>query len=110
MTTFQTIAPKDGKPLNLTGAFIRRTDLTNAVLVGANLTRADLTRAIARNADFKDARLEKTILRGTDLTGARNLTVRQLAHAVIDEETKLPDYIDRSALERLQRAAREKLL
>jgi uncharacterized protein YjbI with pentapeptide repeats len=110
MTASQAIIPPDGKPLNLTGAFIRRTDLTSAVLTRANLTRADLSFAIARGADFADAKLSGTILRGTDLTEARNLTVEQLAEAVIDEDTKLPDYIDRAAVKRLQRAKRGKLL
>lgn len=109
------IDPKDGKPLRLVGAFIRRTDLTSASLRGAslrgaNLTRADLTGAVARDADFAGAKLRKTVLHGTDLTGARNLTIEQLAEASIDEATVLPDYIDRAALKRLQRARRGKLL
>jgi len=104
------IIPNDGKPLALRGAFIRRTTLDRAQLVGADLSRADMTGASARDADFKDAKLVKTILRGTDLTGAKNLTVAQLSEAVIDETTKLPDYIDRRAVKQAQRAMRGKAL
>jgi uncharacterized protein YjbI with pentapeptide repeats len=88
----------DERPLSLAGAFIRRTDLSSANLRRANLSQADLTRAVARGADFRDAILKGTILRGTDLTDARNLTLGQLADAVIDDATLLPDYIDRAEL------------
>jgi len=111
MSTLRTaIMPNDGKPLALRGAFIRRTRLDGALLVGADLSRADMTGASAREADFKDAKLLKTVLRGTDLTGAKNLTVSQLSEAIIDEHTKLPDYIDRRAVKQAQRANRGKLL
>lgn len=103
------IQPDDGLPLRLIGAFIRRTDLTGANLEGADLTRADMSNAIARSANFKNAKLKKTVLRGTDLTDAKNLTVAQLAEAIVDETTVLPDYIDRAALKRAQRASGGKL-
>lgn len=106
----EAIEPADGLPLRLSGAFIRRTNLTDASLVGADLTRADMSYAIARGANFKGAKLFKTILRGTDLTNARNLTVPQLAEAIIDDATVLPEYIDRSAVKKAQRAKRGKLL
>ena len=89
-----TIKPLVGidKPLNLQGAFIRRTTLDHAVLIGANLSRADLSNASARFADFTDAVLEGTILRGTDLTGAK-ISRNQLRSAVIDERTILPGHL-----------------
>ena len=62
--------------------------------IGANLTEADLTNASARYADFTDAILDRTILRGTDLTGAR-ITADQLRAAVTDEQTILPESLDR---------------
>lgn len=104
------IVPPDGQPLRLVGAFIRRTDLTNASLEGADLTRADMTNAVARGANFKDAKLKRTVLRGTDLTDAKNLTVTQLSEAIIDEHTLLPGYIDRADVKKAQRAKRGKLL
>ncbi len=77
--------------IDLRGAFIRRTDLSGANLVGANLSFADCANANFRGADFRDARLEGTILRGADLTGVKHLTREQIAKAVIDERTLLPD-------------------
>jgi uncharacterized protein YjbI with pentapeptide repeats len=97
------IEPGDGLPLRLMGAFIRRTDLTDANLEGADLSRADMSNAVARRANFKNAKLWKTILRGTNLADARNLTVQQLAEAIIDETTVLPEYIDRVAVIQAQR-------
>lgn len=110
MSPVAKIRSPENLPLNLSGAFIRRTRLDRAVLVDANLSRADLTGASVREADLKGARLRKTILNGADLTGAANLTLDQLAEAVIDDETKLPSYIDRAALKQRMRARRGKLL
>jgi uncharacterized protein YjbI with pentapeptide repeats len=87
------LTPRSVRALDLHGAFIRRTDLSNASLVGANLSYADCSNAIFRGADLKDAILKGTILRGADLTDVRNLTREQLAEAVIDENTKLPAYL-----------------
>jgi len=58
----------------------------------------DATNAILRDVDFDGAILRGTILRGADLTGAKNLTVRQLSEAIIDDRTVLPSYIDRTKL------------
>ena len=76
--------------LDVRGAFLRRTDLSNANLRGANLTRADFTNAILRGADLEDAILDGTVFRGADLTGVRNITLAQLKNAILDERTKLP--------------------
>ena len=80
--------------LDLNGGFVRRTDLSYANLENANLSRADATGALFVGANFKNASLKGTILKGADLTDAVNLTPEQLAEAVIDEETKLPAYLD----------------
>ena len=77
--------------IDLSHAFIRRTDLTGANLTRANLTRADCTNVIFRGADFKDAILDGTILKGADLSGVLNLTRAQLNRAIVDEKTILPD-------------------
>ena len=84
--------------VDLRGAFLRRTDLSRASLRDANLSGADFTRAIFREADLRGAQLTGTVLHGADLTFATNLTIDQLASAIIDEDTLLPDYIDRLAL------------
>lgn len=89
------------RTLDIHGAFVRRADLSGASLRGANMAGADATNAILRGADFRDAILRGTILRGADLTDAKNLTVEQLAEAIIDGDTLLPAYIDRASLQRL---------
>ena len=85
--------------VDLHGAFMRRTDLSGTRLVGANLSGADAQGASFRDADLKDANLDGTVLKGADLRGSKNLTIEQLSRAVIDEDTALPDYINRNAIE-----------
>jgi len=84
--------------VDLHGAFIRYTNLSDPILRDGALSNADLTAAKLRNSDFEGTRLQGAILNGADLTGARNLTVAQLASAIIDEHTLLPAYIDRTKL------------
>ena len=86
------------RALDLHGAFVRRIDLSGASLRNANLSGADAAHAFFQGADFDGASLTGTVLRGADLTGAKNLTLEQLSEAIIDELTRLPDYIDRSKL------------
>ena len=88
------IAPR----LDIHGAFVRRIDLSDASLRGADLSGADATNARFRSADFDGAVLRGTVLRGADLTGAKNLTFEQLAEAIVDDRTILPNYIDRAKL------------
>lgn len=77
--------------LDLSGTFIRRTDLSGTNLENANFAKADCTNVNFRGANFRNANLDGTILRGADLRGARNLTRQQLARAILDEATLLPD-------------------
>jgi uncharacterized protein YjbI with pentapeptide repeats len=90
----ETAAPR----LDLHGAFVRRIDLSGASLREADLSGADATNANFRSADFAGAILRGTVLRGADLTGAKNLTIDQLAEATIDDLTILPKYIDRGKI------------
>ncbi len=55
----------------------------------------DLHGAFVRRLDLSGASL------GADLTEAKNLTLEQLAHAIIDSNTALPTYIDRAKLDLL---------
>lgn len=71
------------KKANLTGA-----NLQGAFLDGANMQGTILGRAILLRADLKGANL-----RGVDLSGAIGLTREQLQSTVIDEKTRLPDYL-----------------
>jgi uncharacterized protein YjbI with pentapeptide repeats len=77
--------------LDVQGAFLRRTNLSNASLRRANLSKADFSNAILRGADFEDAILDGTILRGADLSEAKNLTKDQLRGAILDRATRLPE-------------------
>ena len=79
--------------LDLSGTFIRRTDLSGANLEKANPSNADCSNVNFRGANFKDADLTGTILRGADLSGALNLTPEQLKRAIVDGSTTLPDYV-----------------
>lgn len=76
--------------IDLSGAFMRRVNLSGAILVGADFSGADCTNANFRGADFKDAILRGTILNGADLTGAHNLSREQIGEAIIDANTLLP--------------------
>ena len=90
-------------PLDLHGAFLRRLDFSGFSFRDANLSRADLSGALLRRADLANADLRQTVLRGADLTDVVNLTVDQLREAVIDDDTRLPDYIDAALLHRARR-------
>lgn len=83
----------------LQGAVLWKADLQEARLQEANLRRAilygaNLRGAFLDDADLQEAYLRETNLRGVDLSVTRNLTSEQLAEAVGDEHTRLPDYID----------------
>ena len=80
----------EGFVLDLSGARVRRTNLSHANLTRANLSHADLTGANLRDANLAGTILSGTILQGADLSGVKNLTKEQLAEAVIDETTILP--------------------
>lgn len=79
-----------GFVLDLSGAKVRRTNLSHADLTRANLSHADLTGADLRGANLAGAILMGTILRGADLSDVKNLTKQQLAVAVVDDTTILP--------------------
>ncbi|MGH7060158.1 MAG: pentapeptide repeat-containing protein [Stellaceae bacterium] len=83
-----------GFVLDLSGAKIRRTNLSHANLTRANLSHADLTGADLRGANLAGAVLAGTILRGADLRDVTNLTKEQLAFAVVDDTTILPSDLE----------------
>ncbi|MCB8840603.1 pentapeptide repeat-containing protein [Aurantimonas sp. VKM B-3413] len=86
------------------GAVLRTLDFTGINLTSANLKRVDARKTIFARVNFLHADLSGADLRGADLTGAKNTTMDQLQSAVVDETTRLPDYIDPA---RLTRAAAE---
>src|ERR1700722_19594816 len=92
-TGFVIMPQIEGFVLDLSGAKVRRTNLSHTNLSRANLSHADLTGANLRGANLADAILTGTILRGADLSGVINLTKEQLASAVVDDETILPSQL-----------------
>lgn len=80
---------------NLQEAKLQKADLRGADFGGADLRKADLTEARLGAADFKEAKLQGAKLNGVDLSNAEGLTRSQIDSAVLDENTKLPDYLQR---------------
>jgi uncharacterized protein YjbI with pentapeptide repeats len=81
------------KSANLDGAIIIGGDLQEANLEGAYLRGARLDGAYLRGAHLEGADLTETCLEGTYLGGVTGLTRMQLARAIIDEKTILPEYL-----------------
>ena len=97
---------------NLSEAHLKGADLSLAELQGANLFQAHLKgarlwHAMLQNANLREAHLEganlgaylegtdlkRARLAGADLREAQGLTWEQIDQAIIDEQTKLPDYL-----------------
>jgi uncharacterized protein YjbI with pentapeptide repeats len=69
----------------LSGAVLRKANLSGAVLRGADLSRADLS-----GANLSGAAVGLADLSGAILSGAEDLTQEQLEEANGDESTRLP--------------------
>jgi len=86
----------------LESAVLRKTNLRDSDLRKANMNRADLFRANLAGADLREASLVSCFLKRADLSGAdlstaRGLTDAQIADALGDEQTRLPDGLNRPA-------------
>ncbi len=82
----------------LEGAFLRFSHLEKANLGKAHLEGADLVFVHLEGVSFREAHLEEAVLVGAHLEGADlqyaiGLTKEQIESAIIDENTKLPDYL-----------------
>jgi hypothetical protein len=77
-------------------ADLKRAHLEGAKLDGAHLEKADLMEAHMERAYLSSAHLEKTDLMGADLREAKGLTQEQIDSAIIDDKTKLPDYLKKT--------------
>ena len=64
------LSKKDLWRVNLKGAILRNANLNRAILKDANLRNANLRNADLRNADLRNADLRNANLRNADLTGA----------------------------------------
>ncbi|WP_194892265.1 pentapeptide repeat-containing protein [Catenulispora pinisilvae] len=108
LRAFEFTSPPNLTRVFLTGADLRDADLrgldlsltilSDADLGGAFLHNANLTDATLTRAYLSEARMAGTVLTGahlteTDLSGVVGLTAGQLADAVIDAETTLPDVL-----------------
>lgn len=83
---------------HLENANLEEADLEEASLMGAHLEDASLNGARLEKASLFGSYLERTSLHGTHLEGANlshatGLTREQLAQAITDEKTILPDYL-----------------
>ena len=73
---------------NLMGADLRFVNFCSAELSKTNLKRASLN-----SSNLDNANLAGADLRGASLQSAQNVTCEQIESAVIDKDTRLPDYI-----------------
>ena len=92
------LAKADLRHANLSKANLSRANLYEAYLYQTQLNEADLSEANLRNAhlmgsDLDQADLTKADLRGANLKRVKNLSCDQIKSAVIDKNTRLPDYI-----------------
>jgi Uncharacterized low-complexity proteins len=83
---------------NLMQVNLQEADLTGANLQDANLSGADLQKAKLSSVNLSGANLSGVDLHGVDLRGAdlrkvKNITIKQLASAIIDIRTRLPEGI-----------------
>ncbi len=76
----------------LESTYLRGADLRDADLKGADLRHGSLRGALLKGADIFGAKLEGTTLLDTDLSGVQNPIRSQIALAVTDETTILPNY------------------
>lgn len=76
---------------SLKEANLLHADLVGASFAGADLSGANLSRAEITDTDFEDANLTSVNFKGVDLRSAKGLTKKQIARAVTDEKTLLPE-------------------
>lgn len=84
----------DLRGADLSGAELGGAKLQWAQLQGSYLLRTELGGAILQGARLQGANFWRADLRGADLTDATGLTKEQIASAVSDEKTRLPDYLE----------------
>jgi uncharacterized protein YjbI with pentapeptide repeats len=81
---------------NLFGVNLQGAGLPGACLRRAHLERADLTGACLKGAILEGAILKEAKLAGANFRDAKRLTKEQIDSAIIDEKTKLPDYLKKA--------------
>ena len=76
---------------DLRGANLQNADLRGVDFSGANLSGANLKGARLDHANLENSNLNNSNLSGTSLTTVKGLTAKQLAAAVTDNATQLPE-------------------
>ena len=80
---------------NLNGAYLFKANLDGAYLNEAYLDGANLDGAYLKGADLREANLKGADLSRANLSGVINLTKEQISVAITDENTKLPDHLQK---------------
>lgn len=80
---------------NLALASLQGANLQSANLQGANLTFAKLQGANLQGTDLAFAKLQRAKLHGANLIDATNLTTQGINEAQGDENTQLPEHLER---------------
>jgi uncharacterized protein YjbI with pentapeptide repeats len=78
---------------NLSNANLKQANLYYSQLNNANLSEANLKGANLTITQLHEAHIQGADLRGANLDHAAGLTCEQIKSAVIDEKTRLPNYI-----------------
>jgi len=79
----------------LQSSHMKNCNLSGAGMLESNLQYADLENANLEGAQFnEDVLFNQTNLKGANLVSATGLSSAQLAQAVTDKQTRLPDYLE----------------
>ena len=79
--------------LDLSNLYLENVRFYRENFFNANLSQANMKNSVFYYTDFANANLENAVFKGADLRTAMNITCEQLAIAIIDGKTQLPDYI-----------------
>jgi hypothetical protein len=84
---------------NLINCHLEEAYLYDTQLQGADLSGAHIEEAILNGTKLKDTNLSLAHLEGVILRSATGLTQKQLAQAILNHKTQLPDYLLRESLD-----------
>ena len=80
---------------NLQSANLKNANLSEAGMLESNLQYADLGNTNLKGAQFnEDVLFNQTNLKGANLKGTTGISSSQIDLAIIDKETRLPDYLE----------------
>ncbi len=80
--------------VNLQGAQLENANVKNCNLMESNLQSANFQNADIQGSQFnEDVMFAQANLKGANLSDASGLNVMQIKSAVVDQDTKLPEYL-----------------